>query len=68
MPRVLANIHLKMETSEFIGAYLEADDEDGPYKARQEPCPFLCDDDRCTIYDVRSNGISQAGLRTASYV
>ena len=49
--------HLKIATSEFMEAYLEADDEDGPYKARQEPCPFLCDDDRCTIYDLRPNGI-----------
>ena len=45
--------HLNMPTAEFIEAYLEADDEDGPYKARQKPCPFLGDDDRCTIYEVR---------------
>ena len=32
---------------------MEADDEDGPYKARQKPCPFLGDDNRCTIYEVR---------------
>ncbi len=45
--------HLEMESIEFIKAYLEADDEDGSYKARQKPCPFLGEDDRCTIYDVR---------------
>ena len=47
--------HLEMETTELIETYLEADDEDvdGSYKARQKPCPFLGDDDRCTIYDVR---------------
>ena len=44
---------LNMPTAEFIETYLEADDEDGPYKARQRPCPFLGDDDRCTIYEVR---------------
>jgi hypothetical protein len=45
--------HLDMTTAEFIETYLEADEEDGSYKARQKPCPFLGDDDRCTIYDVR---------------
>ena len=45
--------HLNMPTAEFIETYLEADDEDGTYKARQKPCPFLGDDDRCTIYEVR---------------
>ena len=44
--------HLNMPTAEFIERYLEAEEEDGPYKARQKPCPFLGDDDRCTIYDV----------------
>ena len=33
--------------------YLAADEEDGSYNARQKPCPFLGDDNRCTIYDVR---------------
>ena len=45
--------HLNMPTAEFIEAYLEVNDEDGPYKARQKPCPFLGDDDRCTVYEVR---------------
>ena len=45
--------HLKMETVEFIETYLEADEEDGPYRSRQKPCRFLGDDDRCSIYDVR---------------
>jgi hypothetical protein len=44
-----------MPVDEFIETYLEADDEDGPYKARQKPCPFLSKDDRCTVYDVRPN-------------
>jgi Fe-S-cluster containining protein len=26
---------------------------DNSYKARQKPCPFLGDDDRCTIYEMR---------------
>ena len=45
--------HLKMATAEFVETYLESDDENSPYKTRQKPCPFLSDDDRCTIYDVR---------------
>ena len=45
--------HLNMPTAEFIERYLEAKEEDGPYKARQKPCPFLGEDDRCTIYEVR---------------
>ena len=40
--------HLNMPTAEFIQTHLEAEEEDGPYKARQKPCPFLGDDDRCT--------------------
>ena len=45
--------HLDMTTDRFIESYLEPDDEDGPYKARQKPCPFLGDDNLCNIYDVR---------------
>ena len=45
--------HLNMAMDAFIDTYLEPDDKDGHYKARQKPCPFLGEDDRCTIYDVR---------------
>ena len=45
--------HLNTPTAEFIETHLEAEEEDGPYKAHQQPCPFLGDDDRCTICDVR---------------
>jgi hypothetical protein len=51
--------HLAMATAEFIETYLEADDEDGPYKVRQKPCPFLGEDDCCTIYDVRPTACRQ---------
>lgn len=43
--------HLNMSVDEFIETYLAADDEDGHYIARQKPCPFLGEDDHCTIYD-----------------
>ena len=45
--------HLDVPTAEFIERYLEAGEDYGPYKARQKPCPFLGEDDRCTIYEVR---------------
>lgn len=52
--------HLNMTTQEFIDKYLELEleleddyDPKGYYKARQQPCPFLGDDNLCTIYDVR---------------
>ncbi len=45
--------HLSMTAEEFIEAHLEIDQEDGAFKARRKPCPFLGDDNRCTIYDVR---------------
>lgn len=44
--------HLGMSVSEFIDAYLEPDEFE-TYVIRQRPCPFLGDDDRCSIYDVR---------------
>lgn len=45
--------HLTKATAEFIETYSQANDEDGPYKVRQKPCPFLGEDDRCSIYEVR---------------
>jgi Fe-S-cluster containining protein len=45
---------LDMPVDGFVDTYLEADDEDGPYKAKQQPCPFLGEEGRCTIYDARS--------------
>jgi Fe-S-cluster containining protein len=45
--------HLNMTVEEFVAVYLERDPDDGRYKARCKPCPFLGDDNRCTIYDVR---------------
>lgn len=45
--------HLNMSTDEFIATYLEVDQERNVYTTRQTPCPFLGQDDRCTIYEVR---------------
>ena len=45
--------HLNLSVNDFIETYLERAPEDPPYKTRQTPCPFLGEDNRCTIYDVR---------------
>ena len=41
-----------MKESRFIDTYLRLD-EDGDYVVKQTPCPFLGNDNRCSIYDVR---------------
>ncbi len=45
--------HLNMPADEFIETYLLADDDGCLFEARQKPCPFLAEDNRCKIYDVR---------------
>jgi uncharacterized protein len=51
--------HLGMTTEDFIAKYLEPgeeqgyDEEKGCLWIRQKPCPFLGEDNRCTIYDLR---------------
>jgi uncharacterized protein len=45
--------HLNMEIADFVETYLETDEEDGSHKAREKPCPFLGEDDHCTIYEMR---------------
>jgi Fe-S-cluster containining protein len=44
--------HLRMKESEFIDAYLRLD-EDGDYVVKTTPCPFLGQDNYCSIYEVR---------------
>ena len=46
---------LGMDKSDFIADYLadaEPDDE-SPYKIKESPCTFLCDDGRCRIQDCK---------------
>jgi Fe-S-cluster containining protein len=45
--------HLGMTGDEFIAAYLERDEKEGRYRTKTTPCPFLGEDRKCTIYDVR---------------
>ena len=42
-----------MTQDEFIATYLERDEEEGGYRIKTSPCPFLGDDNLCKIYDVR---------------
>jgi len=44
--------HLGMKQGDFIETYLRLDDE-GDYVARRAPCPFLGEDNACSIYDER---------------
>jgi uncharacterized protein len=51
IPRIAR--HLEMAENEFIAAYLEHHEEEGGYRIKTSPCPFLSDDNLCKIYDVR---------------
>jgi len=44
--------HLKLKEGDFIEKYLELD-PDGDYVVRSKPCPFLGNDNACTIYEER---------------
>ena len=44
--------HLGMKESAFIETYLRVD-EDGDFVVKASPCPFLGEDNRCGVYDVR---------------
>jgi Fe-S-cluster containining protein len=44
--------HLKMRESDFIEKYLKVD-EDGDFVVRSTPCPFLSQDNFCSIYEQR---------------
>jgi Fe-S-cluster containining protein len=44
--------HLKLKEGDFIEAYLRID-EDGDYVAQSTPCPFLGEDNYCSIYENR---------------
>ena len=44
--------HLRMKESDLIETYLRLD-EDGDYVVKTTPCPFLGQDNYCSIYEVR---------------
>jgi Fe-S-cluster containining protein len=43
---------LRIKPSEVVSAYLKID-EDGDYVFKNMPCPFLMDDNYCSIYESR---------------
>jgi Fe-S-cluster containining protein len=45
--------HFGMTTDQFARAYLEPEKEEGMQRIREQPCPFLGPDNRCTIYALR---------------
>jgi hypothetical protein len=51
IPRIAG--YLGMAPDEFITTYLERDEEEGCYRIKTSPRPFLGEDSKCTIYDVR---------------
>jgi Fe-S-cluster containining protein len=51
IPRIAA--HLGMPPDTFISTYLERDEDGDGYRIKTTPCPFLGEDSKCTIYDVR---------------
>jgi len=57
-PRILkSDIHriarsLKMKVSDFMDRYIRVD-EDSDFVFNRLPCPFLQDDNKCAIYEVR---------------
>jgi Fe-S-cluster containining protein len=44
--------HLKIKPSELTDKYLKVD-EDGEYVFKLMPCPFLQDDNKCSVYESR---------------
>ena len=44
--------HLGMKESAFIDTYLNVDEE-GDFVVKKTPCPFLGNDNLCSIYEVR---------------
>ena len=44
--------HLRLKEGEFVEKYLRIDEE-GDYVLQTVPCPFLLDDNRCSVYDHR---------------
>ncbi len=50
--------HLGIDSKTFFDKYL-IQDEDGDTVLNQVPCPFLAEDNKCQIYEVRPNACRQ---------
>ncbi len=44
--------HLRMRPANFVAQYLKID-EDGDYVLQTAPCPFLGEDNYCSVYEAR---------------
>ena len=49
---------LKLSSRKFVDTYLILDD-DGDYVLPKSPCPFLFEDNKCMIYDVRPKACAE---------
>ena len=49
---------LKLKPSQFISEYLQID-EDGDRVLQSSPCPFLFEDNKCMIYEVRPKACAE---------
>ncbi len=56
MERISKHLHIKQ--NEFVSRYLLLD-EDGDWVFHTIPCPFLLEDNKCSIYDVRPKACSE---------
>lgn len=50
--------YLKMKSVDFINQYLTIDEDDF-YVLKSSPCPFLADDNYCSVYDARPNACKE---------
>jgi Fe-S-cluster containining protein len=51
--------HLGLSREAFIETYLVIDPDEAGCLMKATPCPFLGEDDRCTIYDLRPEACRQ---------
>lgn len=50
--------HLGIKAADFIEEYLRVD-EDGDFVLQSTPCPFLGDDNYCSVYEVRPKACAE---------
>lgn len=58
---------LKMKPATFIGKYLKID-EDGDYIFKSMPCPFLSDDNFCSVYKHRPKACREYPHTSRKYI
>lgn len=50
--------HLRISSTDFFDQYLQKD-EDGDIVINQSPCPFLQEDNKCSVYEYRPKACRQ---------